>query len=202
MVLQNDLRYVTDKYFAISELFQIELPEFYNKNTFWGRWLRSKNFISKIGSTLFVHGGIHPELIAKYKSITDINTIMRKNIDTNRDTIKSDQELSDLFRSKGPVWHRGFFEPDSLPDVSEDDLKNILEHLLKGAMMKIDKEFYKSKTMWAALLTALIPAIFPQAKEVIVEHPEYVMGAIAFIFSVLRIKTNSAVVVKKAKSLV
>lgn len=128
MVLQNDLRYVDEKYFTISELFEIDLPDFYDENTFWGRWLRSKNFITIIDSYLFVHGGIHPELIKKYKSITEINRVMSNNIDTERDVIKNDNNLSDLFRSKGPIWYRGFFEPDTQPEVSEIDLTNILEH--------------------------------------------------------------------------
>lgn len=128
MVMQNDLRYVDEKYFKISESFEIDLHNLYGKNTFWGRWLRSKNFINIIGSYLFVHGGIHPELIDDYKSINEINRMMRTNIDTDRNEIKMDQELSDLFRSKGPIWHRGFFVPDTLPEVSEFDLNNILQH--------------------------------------------------------------------------
>ncbi|MEE9572087.1 MAG: metallophosphoesterase [Candidatus Neomarinimicrobiota bacterium] len=128
MVLQNDLRYVDEKYFTISKLFEIDLHDLYNENTFWGRWLRSKNFITIIDSYLFVHGGIHPELINKYKSINEINRIMSVNIDTDRDKIKNTQELSGLFHSKGPIWSRGFFEPDTQPEVSEIDLTNILEH--------------------------------------------------------------------------
>lgn len=128
IVLQNDLRYVHDKYLTVADSFFITVPELYGNNTFWGRWLRSKNIMTKIGSLLFVHGGIHPELIAQYKSISDINKIMTKNIDTNREIIKNDSILSFLFRNNGPVWYRGFFTPDSLPDVSDDELTDILNH--------------------------------------------------------------------------
>jgi len=128
MVLQNDLRYVDEKYFTISESFEIDLPDLYDENTFLGRWIRSKNIITIIGSFLFVHGGIHPELIMKYDSINEINRIMSANIDTDRDEIKKNQELSDLFKSDGPIWYRGFFEPDTQPEVSEIDLANILEY--------------------------------------------------------------------------
>jgi hypothetical protein len=128
MVLQNDLRYVDDKYFTISDLFEIELSELYNKTTFWGRWLRSKNFLITIGPYLFVHGGIHPDLIKKFNSLNEINRTMSINIDTDREKIKENQELSDLFRDNGPIWYRGFFQPDTLPEVSEIDLLNILNH--------------------------------------------------------------------------
>ena len=66
--------------------------------------------------------------------------------------------------------------------------------------MKVNKSFYKSKTMWAAILTAVIPAIFPAAAELVKLHPEYIMGAVGVIFGLLRIDTNSAVVIK-SKSL-
>jgi hypothetical protein len=133
MILQNDLRYVDEKYFTISEAFKIELADLYERNTFWGRWLRSKNFLTSIGPYLFVHGGIHPELIKKYGTITEINKVMRENIDTKKDVIRNDNILSNLFRSKGPVWYRGFYEPDTLPEVTENDLTEILEHY------KVDK---------------------------------------------------------------
>jgi len=141
LVIQNDLRYVDKKYFFISESFGIDLHNLYSENTFWGRWLRSKNFINIIGPYLFVHGGIHPDLITKYNSINEVNRIMRTNIDLDRKEIKMDQELSDLFRSKGPVWYRGFFVPDTLPDVSEIELSNILKHF------KVEKIFVGHTTI-------------------------------------------------------
>ena len=128
MVLQDDLRYVHNKYLNVAESFSMPVPELYGNNTFWGRWIRSKNILTKIGSLLFVHGGIHPDLTARYDHITDINKIMKKNLDTSRQIIKSDSTLSSLFRSNGPIWYRGFFLPDSLPDVSDIELTDILNH--------------------------------------------------------------------------
>lgn len=63
--------------------------------------------------------------------------------------------------------------------------------------MKINKKFYKSKTLIAALLTTLIPAIFPDAQELIKEHPQYVMGFVTFVFGLLRFKTTEAIKVLK-----
>ena len=128
MVIQNDLRYVNEKYFKISEILGIEVSSLYSKDSFWGRWLRSKNILIKIGPYLFVHGGIHPQILEKYSSISEINEVILNNIDADREFIKSNQELSDLFRSNGPVWYRGFFLPDSLPDVSLLELNDILNH--------------------------------------------------------------------------
>lgn len=69
----------------------------YGKDSFFGRWLRSKNFVTIIDSILFVHGGLHSDLIKKYNSVDDINKIMQINIETDRNQIKEDQEVSTLF---------------------------------------------------------------------------------------------------------
>jgi hypothetical protein len=66
---------------------------------------------------------------------------MQANIDLDRDEIKNNYELSDLFRSKGPVWYRGFFVPDTLPEVTDIELTNILEHF------KVDKIFVGHTTI-------------------------------------------------------
>lgn len=126
--LRGDLKYVRENYFRLAEILSITIPELYYENTFFGRWLRSKNVLTKIGSVLFVHGGIHPDIIQKYSSISDINMIMRKNIDLSLEEIKKDHTLSFLFRKDGPIRFRGFFQPDSLPEVSNEQLTTILSH--------------------------------------------------------------------------
>lgn len=126
--LRGDLKYVKENYFTIAESFSITVPEFYLENTFWGRWLRSKNILTQINSLLFVHGGIHPETIEKYNFITDINEIMKANIDLTVEQIKMDSTLLFLFRKDGPIRYRGYFRPDSLPDTTGDELTKILNH--------------------------------------------------------------------------
>ncbi len=126
--LRGDLKYVRENYFRLAEVVSIKIPELYYENTFWGRWLRSKNVLTKIDPLLFVHGGIHPDVIQKYSSISDINMIMSKNIDLSLEEIKQDSTLSFLFRKNGPIRFRGFFQPDSLPEVSNEELNDILSH--------------------------------------------------------------------------
>jgi len=63
--------------------------------------------------------------------------------------------------------------------------------------MNVNKQFYKSKTMWAAILIAVSSAVFPEAKEIIKEHPDYAMGVVTFIFGLLRADTKTAITFKK-----
>lgn len=67
--------------------------------------------------------------------------------------------------------------------------------------MVIKKEFYKSKTMWTSIIIAVVTTILPEAKALVEENPQAVMGAVGFIFGLLRITTDSSVVVKKDKGI-
>jgi hypothetical protein len=126
MVLLGDIRYVTNKYRKVAETFETTVPELYGNNTLMGKWLRSKNTIIQINDVLFVHGGIHPTIMDVFKSPRRLNKFIRENLDTPWEVIKSDSLLTLVFRGIGPLWYRGFFEPDSQPEVSPQELELIL----------------------------------------------------------------------------
>lgn len=110
MVLQGDLRYLHPKYQLLTaEVFKEPMNHLYGKTSELGRWLRTRNTVIKIGNVLFVHAGIHPYFIAKKYTIDSLNQAVRRDLDTPRETIRSDQILSFLFRGRGPLWYRGFF---------------------------------------------------------------------------------------------
>ena len=62
--------------------------------------------------------------------------------------------------------------------------------------MSYNKAWYKSKTMWAAVIVAISSSVFPEAKEMIQGNTESVMAAIGFLFGLLRIKTDAPVALK------
>lgn len=55
--------------------------------------------------------------------------------------------------------------------------------------MKINKKYLKSKTLYAALLVAILP-IFPEAYEAVKENPDISLYAISAIFAGLRFVTK------------
>lgn len=57
--------------------------------------------------------------------------------------------------------------------------------------MQINKKYLKSKTLYAALLVALVP-LFPEAEAFIKENPDMVMYAMAGIFGALRVVTKDS----------
>ena len=72
------------------------------------RWMKSKNVVEKIGNTLFVHGGISPELIKVGFQINQINTIIRNRLIHGPSLNHLDRQDEDfLFASHGPLWYRG-----------------------------------------------------------------------------------------------
>jgi hypothetical protein len=114
MIMQNDLRYVNKKYEKTAEMMGFELEKRYADNSVLGKWLRSKNTLIRINDMLFCHAGLSPEIIDSGLTTDEINTLIRNNFDTDRQEIKADETLSLLFKSKGPIWYRGYFADDSL----------------------------------------------------------------------------------------
>lgn len=128
MVLQGDLRYVHPKYkYTAKHLMNITVPELYGPGTVLGQWLRTRNTIIKINDILFVHAGIHQDMLTLNLDITTINETIRKNLDTPRKTIKTEPLLNFLFRRNGPLWYRGYF--DGMKSYEHQD-PEILQHVL------------------------------------------------------------------------
>lgn len=131
MALSNCLRYAEPKYKYFDLLVRRELgirySDLFGLDTELGRWLRSKNVAINIGGTIFVHGGLSPELI-KYKlTLKDINQSIRSAV------AKSKKELTTIERfllgQNGPLWYRGYFSSKLKPTkIGIDEVRDILYH--------------------------------------------------------------------------
>jgi len=107
MNLFDDNRYLADKYFYLFEKLHLDYHEYYSKKTIMGQWLRSKNAILKINDILFVHGGIHPDLLKYNVSLDSVNYSINKYL-VSRHPGKLQSPLIDfLVSAKGPFWYRG-----------------------------------------------------------------------------------------------
>ena len=131
MALQGDHRYVSSKYKKLAKKSGIKYNEYFSTKTVLGSWLRKKNVIEKIGSKIFVHGGISTNVAQLNLTINQINEIARKHIDKPE---SADSPLAQLIMgTKGPMWYRGYIEnPISAEDLSKITSQYNATHFIIG----------------------------------------------------------------------
>ncbi len=116
MNLRGDTRYVEEKYKLTAKALKINHPGLYSTHTELGRWIRSKNTVEKIGKTIFVHGGISPELADAHYRLEEINKISRKNLGKDRWRLNQKGGMAKtIFNEYGPMWYRGYFSSSTKP---------------------------------------------------------------------------------------
>lgn len=76
-----------------------------------GRWLRTRNVAVRIGTHLFLHGGVSTELLAQGLGLQALNARFRKELEV--------PERPFLLSTKGPVWYRGLI-PGADPGRTAD----------------------------------------------------------------------------------
>jgi hypothetical protein len=126
MILQGDIRYVHDSYLERTvPMTNKSMLELFAADTELGRWLRSKNTILKMNDFLFVHAGISPNFIEENLTIEAANQMIRDGIDKQSEPEDSTNQI--LFRTKGPLWYRGFWqETVNYPMITEQQVDKVL----------------------------------------------------------------------------
>ena len=122
MALQGDDRYVVRRYKRICKKLGIEYKDFFGPKTELGRWLRTKNSVEVIGNTIFAHGGLSVAVAETKLSISDINDIVRDNIDKDPAQY-ADDNAKLIFGSLGPLWYRGYVDKE----MTNEDISLILQ---------------------------------------------------------------------------
>jgi hypothetical protein len=125
MILRGDDRYAVEKYHELAERTGKKIKDYFGQDTFFGRSMRTKNVIEKIGGTIFVHGGISDSLLMQKLSLSEINRIARSNIDFPDSLIDKQADL--IYGRYGPVWYRGLVTDYKYYDkIAEVNLDRIL----------------------------------------------------------------------------
>jgi hypothetical protein len=127
MIFQDDLRYVSEKYYYLFKNLKLNYSKYYNNKSLLGRWLKSKNTMLRIDSLLFVHGGIHSNILQYNVSVDTINLLIYNYINNiKKANYSNNLALQFLLSYNGPFWYRGMVEKSDGPAPSEDDLNRIL----------------------------------------------------------------------------
>jgi len=135
MVLDEDLRYLNQKYRNVEAISGLKYSELYSANSVLGKWLRSKPVMITINDIIFVHGGISPEMVYRNLNIRQINQIFADSI-IGRDiwATGENEELVFLSGDKGPLWYRGYFTDLTFSESSLDSILTFYEkaHIVVG----------------------------------------------------------------------
>ena len=112
MVMNGELGYLHKKYRYTSGISQTLYSKYFDKNTFWGRWLASKNVIKSINNTLFLHGGLSENVLKAKADYLAYNDVFRdKILHQPFEKLGANKVVSLLTFSNGPLWYRGYAQP-------------------------------------------------------------------------------------------
>ncbi len=122
MVLNGNLRAVHPKYKEVATLLNIPFNALFNKGSVLGNWLRTRPVLVKINGMLFTHGGLHPDLVSKEVSLTQINTEFKQQLVESELSTKRNEIGTYLHRGHGPIYYRGYFQGERATDSQIDQL--------------------------------------------------------------------------------
>ncbi len=121
MNLSGDLRYLPQKYVKNAVLMNENyMGGLYGENSELGRWIRTKNIVEKIGSTLYTHGGISAEMNRMDITLSKINELSRP-FYPDTTYIYPDLKLDIIFSDLGPFWYRGYYKQTRPAPISQID---------------------------------------------------------------------------------
>lgn len=122
MVLDNDLRYIHEKYTQTTHILDKSIADLYGKNSLIGQWLGKRPVMVRINDILFVHAGVSPDLVDTQLSIEEVNSLFISDIyHHNKELVREDEFLNFITRTNGPVWYRGYFADEPLPQSKFDE---------------------------------------------------------------------------------
>ena len=146
MNLNGDASHNDFKYIAVAKKISNEtnwdkaILHLYGENSELGKWLRSKNIIEKIGSHIFVHGGLNKFHLQQKITLEEMNTIARKHFGKEIPLEKpNDQRIASIISPiNGPYWDRRLnldwkvkwtylFNGIDAEETPQSDLNNILK---------------------------------------------------------------------------
>lgn len=117
--MQGNYESASPKYFHVAAILEKQQNELYDSNSLIGKWMASKNTIELINGNLFVHGGIHPDVVGSTLNLDEINQIGRQHY-YKPFYPKGDKNIEQLLLSThtGIAWYRGYFKDN----LTEDEI--------------------------------------------------------------------------------
>lgn len=163
MNIQGDNRDSKWKYKNVAAILGLKQYQLYDTTMHLGKWLNTKNVVERIGSYLFVHAGLSPELIDQQVELKEINQIAKENYQITYfpKSHQSNAERYILNTRTSPYWYRGYFEDDleqfQIDKISDyyncsqiivgHTIQNNVNRIFEGKIVGIDvkhpQDYYK-----------------------------------------------------------
>ena len=109
--MQGKFKSASYKYYGVASILGKQHHDLYNKNSFIGKWMASKNTMELINGHLFTHGGIHPDIADYDITIEQVNKINRDHYDQSYFP-KPKKSVAQLILSNknGICWYQRLFQ--------------------------------------------------------------------------------------------
>jgi len=129
-LLDGRTKSVANKYYGTYRTSGMSQRELWSENTELGRWLRSKPVMIKIGSTLFLHAGISPEILGLNPTLQSIDKEAEKNFVIG-DEIRRTVSGSVIHDAAGIIFYRGLARDKSESDLDKKASPEHVDQVLK-----------------------------------------------------------------------
>ena len=146
MNMRGDFRYVQPEYISDTrKILNERYSSLFTSKTELGRWLRTKNTMEKIGDLMIVHGGFHEDVNNLTISLTEMNTVIRKQYGT-MDKYQAEDYSSPrktLYYGKtAPFWYRGYYKTSDRTAIQKQVEKTLqkfdVAHIITGHTVVAD----------------------------------------------------------------
>jgi len=142
--MQGKFKSASYKYYGVASILGKQHHDLYNKNSFIGKWMASKNTLELINGHLFAHGGIHPDIEDYDITIDQVNQINRDHYDQSYFP-RPKESVTQLILSnkKGICWYRGYFKDDLSQEEVEKGINKfnakaiVVGHTLQWSVKKL-----------------------------------------------------------------
>jgi hypothetical protein len=123
MVIENDMRFLNEKYVTVSRIMGIRPIALYSEETVLGNWVRKRPIIITIDDLLITHAGISPVFYERKLKAKKVNKLFYGKI-LNASNLRKNELQNFLTGENGPIWYRGYFKT---PSPTEQQLDDILD---------------------------------------------------------------------------
>jgi len=123
MIFNDDIRYITDDYYALCDNLGLNYPGLFDESSVLGHWLRQKPVVLRINQFTLMHAGISPELYNLELEADTINMIVREYLN-NAESLRNAETRKMILGNNGILWYRGMAATDSRNNLIDENALN------------------------------------------------------------------------------